>query len=413
MPENNPSPRKPVPLLPILIVNFIGALGLSIVLPFLVFLVEDFGGNAFIYGIAGAMYPFFQLIGSPLLGRWSDRVGRRKILMISHSGTVLSWIVFGIALFLPVQPLFEFSHPLTGSFSVSWPLIILLVARGLDGLTGGNVAVANAYLADISSEEKRSENFGKMGIASNTGFIFGPALAGLMGAIGYGKTLPVFAALIVSLVGLALILFYLPESKDGSDAADDSPNGNHKVRLRDLPNIPMLLLIYFLVFLGFNFFYTAFPVHAAQGLSWSVTETGLFFTLLSALMVIVQGPILKRLSAAFNEVWLVVAGGFILGTNFLLYLPETLFWTYAATAFFALGNGIMWPSLQSCLSKMAGRHQGLVQGFAGSMTGGASIAGLIAGGFLYGIIGVQVFIFSAGLMYISALLSLRANRSRL
>jgi MFS family permease len=99
--------KKNRPLFPILTVNFIGTLGYSIVIPFLVFLVEQFGGNAIVFGIVGATYSTFQLIGAPLLGKWSDRYGRKRILLLSQLGTLFFWAIFGVALFLPIIPLFK------------------------------------------------------------------------------------------------------------------------------------------------------------------------------------------------------------------------------------------------------------------------------------------------------------------
>lgn len=166
---------------PILAVNFVGTLGFSVVLPFLVFLVTRLGGNAFVYGCIGATYSAFQLVGAPVLGRWSDRFGRRRILLLSQLGTLLSWVIFLGALYLPVKPLAAIDTPLTGTFILTLPLLVLFFARALDGATGGNVSVANAYLADVTSEAERSEAFGRMAVASNLGFVFGPALAGLLG----------------------------------------------------------------------------------------------------------------------------------------------------------------------------------------------------------------------------------------
>ncbi len=151
-------------LLPLLLITFIGTLGFSIVLPFLVFLVTDLGGNAIIYGIISAAYPAFQLIGAPMLGRWSDIYGRKKILLLSHGGTLAGWIIFLIALFLPVKNLFGIDAPIIGTFAITLPLAALFLARAIDGLTGGNVSVADAYVADISSDENRSKNFGKIAI---------------------------------------------------------------------------------------------------------------------------------------------------------------------------------------------------------------------------------------------------------
>ena len=170
---------KRVSLFPILLVNFIGTLGSSIVLPFLVTLVARFGGNALVYGAMGATYSAFQLVGAPILGRWSDVQGRRKILLMSQLGTLASWFVFLGALFLPATTLLEVDSRLVGSFVLTLPLVVLFLARGLDGLTGGNVSVANAYLADVTDEGERNVNFGKMAVAGNLGFILGADARGV------------------------------------------------------------------------------------------------------------------------------------------------------------------------------------------------------------------------------------------
>ena len=192
--------NKQIPLYPLLLINFIGTLGFSIVLPFLVFLVMDFGGNAIVYGILAAVYPAFQLLGSPILGKWSDIYGRKKVLLISHGGTLIGWIFFLFALFIPVENLFEVSSLFIGTFVITLPLVMLFLARSIDGITGGNISVANAYLADISSDENRSKNFGKMSISSNLGFIVGPAIAGILGANVYQELLPVLTAFFLSLI---------------------------------------------------------------------------------------------------------------------------------------------------------------------------------------------------------------------
>ena len=120
-------------LLPILSVNFVGTLGFSIVLPFLVFLVTKWGGNALIYGLMGATYSVFQLIGAPILGRWSDRFGRRKILLVSQLGTLISWMIFLAAFFLPVTTIGDIDSGFLGQFTLTIPLIVLFIARAADG----------------------------------------------------------------------------------------------------------------------------------------------------------------------------------------------------------------------------------------------------------------------------------------
>ena len=200
-------------LTPVLMVNFIGTLGYSIIIPFLVFLVDKFGGNEFIYGIMGSVYPAFQFFGAPVLGKWSDKYGRRRILFLSQAGTLLAWLIFMVALLVPKTSLFEFDQTVVGSFTLTIPLLILFLARALDGITGGNISVANAYLSDISTDENRKANFGKMAMSSSLGFILGPAIAGLLGATVYEEIIPVGAAILISVIALIVIWFRLPESK--------------------------------------------------------------------------------------------------------------------------------------------------------------------------------------------------------
>ena len=415
-------------LFPLLLVNFIGTLGFSIVLPFLVFLVRDFGGNAIAYGILGATYSAFQLIGAPILGKWSDVYGRKKILLLSNAGTLIGWIFFLVALFLPVEK-FTVDNALVGTFVISLPLLVLFLARAIDGITGGNISVANAYLADISSNENRSRNFGKMAVSQNLGFIVGPALAGILGGTIYGAILPVSAALILSLVTIIVIGFRLKESKPGppevlvqeegtirkvfsQECKDCFDNENpKKLKFRDvfkLKHIPYLLVLYFLIFLGFNIFYASFPIHAAIGLKWSVTQLGIFYAVLSGIMVVIQGPVLRKALKKFSEQKLVIIGSVILGTNFILFMSNITFVIYGAVILFALGNGLMWPSFMSILSKRAGTTlQGAVQGVAGSFGSLASIIGLILGGTLYNLIGATTFLVSAGVIFTAFIMSFR------
>ena len=409
-----------ISLSPILAVNFVGTMGYSIVLPFLVFLVTRLGGNALVYGLLSATYSAFQLIGAPVLGKWSDSYGRRKVLLLSQLGTLVSWIIFLFALYIPTRSLFKVDSPVFGVFIFTLPLAILFFARALDGITGGNVSVANAYLADVTEEKKRNENFGKMAISSNMGFIVGPALAGVLGATVWGETLPVLAALLISVLATLIIAFKLPESKPcllkrspekvnvrkilGQEQKDCYElKAAEKMGLRDcfkIGHLPYLLILYFLTFLGFNLFYTAFPVHAVKSLNWSVKDTGAFFAALSFMMVIVQGPILKRAANKFSDGILIIAGSLILGTNFLLLISKNTYIIYAAAALFAIGNGIMWPSVLSILSKVAGhQYQGAVQGYAGSIGSVASIIGLIIGGIIYEVLEARVFAVSAILIY--------------
>jgi len=407
-------------LFPILLVNFVGTLGFSIVLPFLVFVVMKFGGNAIVYGLLAATYPAFQLIGSPILGKLSDTYGRKKILLLSNVGTSIGWLLFLFALFLPSNT-FGINIPLLGAFVVIIPLLVLFLGRAIDGITGGNISIANAYLADLSSDSTRSKNFGKMAISSNLGFILGPALAGILGGTIYGPILPVLAALILSLVTIVVIVILLRETKPSSEEILVPEQGTirkafsqecrecyldtsaKKPKLQDvfkLKHISFLLVLYFLIFLGFNIYYAAFPTHAANDLKWSVTQLGIFYAVLSGIMVLIQGPVLRKALKKFSEEKLVIIGSIILGTNFILFVSNNIVSVGAAVILFAVGNGLMWPSFMSILSRYAGsKLQGSVQGVAGSFGGLASIFGLVLGGFLYNSIGAVTFLISAGVIF--------------
>src|SRR5919106_2017051 len=425
-------PNNKISLFPLLLINFTGTIGFSIVLPFLVFLVTDFGGNAILYGILAATYPAFQLIGAPILGRWSDTYGRKKILLLSHGGTLAGWIIFLIALFLPVNNLFSVNTTILGAFTITLPLAVLFLARAIDGVTGGNVSVADAYVADISSDENRGKNYGKMAISSNLGFIVGPALAGILGATIYGEALPVLAALILSLVVLVVIAFILKETK--CSILREIPEKNdvgrvfsfeskecyktanpQRLKFRDvfkLKYISFLVVLYFLIFLGFNIFYTSFPIHAVNELGWTVTQMGIFYAVLSGIMVLVQGPILRRALKKFSEEQLVIIGSVILGTNFILIVSSNIILIYAAAVLFAVGNGLMWPSVMSILANRAGIvYQGTVQGVANSFGSLASIIGLLVGGLLYNMFGATTFLISAGVIFTVFIMSFRLMKT--
>jgi hypothetical protein len=175
-----------------------------------------------------------------------------------------------------------------------------------------------------------------------------------------------------------------------------------------LEHVSFLLILYFLIFLGFNVYYSSFPTHAANALQWSVTQLGIFYAVLSGIMVFIQGPVLKKALKKFTEEKLVIVGSMILATNFVLFYSNNIISICTAVVLFAVGNGLMWPSFMSILSKRAGTvHQGAVQGIAGSFGGVASIIGLIAGGVLYNLIGGVTFLISAAIIFSVFVMSFR------
>jgi MFS family permease len=388
-----------------------------------------FGGDAVVYSLLAATYPAFQLLGSPILGKWSDVYGRKKVLLLSNAGTALGWILFLVALVIPYEGTLNVNFVYFGTVMISVPLLFIFLARAIDGITGGNISVANAYLSDVSSDQNRSNNFGKMAISSNLGFILGPALAGILGGTIYGALLPVSTALILSIVTIGVIGFLLKESKPKSNQILISQEGTIRkvfsqeckncippaigveLKFRDvfkLKHVSFLLILYFLIFLGFNVYYSSFPTHAANALQWSVTQLGIFYAILSGVMVFIQGPVLKKALKKFSEEKLVFIGSVILGANFVSFYSNNIIFICTAVVLFAVGNGLMWPSFLSILSKRAGTvHQGAVQGIAGSFGGIASIIGLIAGGVLYNLVGGATFLVSAAIIFSVFVMSFR------
>ncbi len=430
---------------PLLAVNFAGSLGYTIVMPFLIFLVMQWGGDAIVFGLVSAAYSAFQLVGAPVLGRWSDVWGRKRVLLISQAGSLMSWVVALLGFYLPMVVLVNVDSNLLGKFTLTLPLLLLFLARALDGLTGGNVSVANAYVADISSEDQRQANFGKLAASANLGTVLGPALAGFLVGTALGYELPVLVAAAVSLGATILIVVGLPESKPvaknsaaqtpeafkpDSPAPPDAAPGTSAALVRAhglcpeaprpvkfptsealrIPGIRLLLSASFLVTLAFSFFYIALPVHAAQDLHWSPKETGWFFAVMSLAMVIVEGPLLRRASRVCSDALLIAVGGLALGVSFLFLTGDSDPMMFGGAILIAVGNGLMWPLIVALLSEKAGDHQGVVQGLAGSTGAVANIIGLIAGGVLYSHLGVWLFAISAGLAFLVMLMALWARR---
>ncbi|WP_422859940.1 MFS transporter [Flagellimonas sp. S174] len=418
-------------IFPILLVNFIGILGYSVVMPILIFIVTDFGGNGFIYGILGATYPFFQFIGAPILGRLSDKIGRKKVLILSQSGTFLAWSLFLLAFILPETELWKQNTDLTGSYYMTLPLLIIFLARIFDGFTGGNISVANAYMSDISTDEDRNQNFGKMGASTSLGFVIGPAFAGLLASTMLGEILPLLIAAIISLIAIFVIGFRLEESvpcivdtgnislknvrrffqvehkdcfTEGSMALEPENRKGLK-QVLNIEGVPLLYAVYFLTFFAFSLFYAGLPIYANSLLEWSAIDLGIFLAYSSLIMFLVQGPLLNRLSKKFSSHSLVLAGSLLLAISFFLMSKQQIVLLYCAITLLSLGNGLMWPSFLALLSRVGNKNvQGAIQGYGTSMGSIASMLGLVTGGILFEKLTTLVFIGGSFIFLIIALL---------
>jgi len=188
--------------LPAYLLTFVNVLGFSIVMPILPFVVEDYGAPKWVFGLLLTLYSAFQFVGAPFLGSLSDAMGRKRILIVSQIGTLLSWFIFAAALMIPDIPI----------WGASLPLIIIALARIFDGATGGNVSVTNAYISDITDRKEKSEIFGYLGGIAGIGFIVGPGIGGIAVGTSLGFLGTILVAIFVSAVTLIVILFWLKES---------------------------------------------------------------------------------------------------------------------------------------------------------------------------------------------------------
>ncbi len=403
---------------PILAIHFLGTLGFSLAIPVLVFIVADLGGADWTYGVVGATYSAFQLLGAPKLGRWSDRTGRRPVLVASQVGTFVAWLLFLVALSLPVVGITE-----VAGATLTLPLLLILVARALDGATGGNISVANAYVADLTRDtpEIRQVAFGRMGMAANLGFVLGPAAAGLLGGTEWGPRLPIaIAAVFAGMTTVAIVVFLkeppgrCPEGPPPPSAltglhqqakpCDKAPKKSARGQLTHRP-VVLILVATFVLFLGFNFFYASFPVHATTVFGWDTGKLGAFFAVLSGMMFIAQGPLLSVVSKYLSRRRVFAIGVACLGLALVvLRLPEGPV-SYLGAALFAIGNGLSWPTFQSRIADVAGEDQGSVQGAVTSASSLAGIAGLVTGGILYPVLGGSLFFVAAGLFAVVLVLT--------
>lgn len=393
---------------PILAVQFIGTLGLSVAYPFLVFLVSDLGGAAWTYGLVGATYSACQLFGAPLLGRWSDRTGRRPVLLVSQGGTLAAWVLFLVALGLPVQ-----SMGVVAGATLTVPLLVVFAARALDGVTGGNVSVASAYVADLTRGrgQERKVAFGRMGMAGSLGFVIGPALAGVLGHWGYAA--PVGAAAALSFTATVLCWFLrepggrCPEGPPEQPAVTrvlgqqqkrcDRPEKRLDSRTLSRPVVRALLAATFVMFLAFNFFYAAFPVFAESALGWDPGTMGSFFVTLSGILIVAQGPVLKFVSKRLSPSLLFALGMSGLAASFVMFYLGLSWGMFVGATLFALGNGLAWPTFQARIADVAEDQQGAVQGATASAGSAASILGLILGGVCYSWLEAKLFLAGAAL----------------
>lgn len=295
----------------IFLILLVDIMGFGFILPLLPYYAKAYEANEIIIGLMVASFALMQFIGAPILGRWSDRIGRRPVLLVSIAGTALGFLILAIAEPLGLS-LFGKTH--LGSLAV---LTLLFLSRILDGLTGGNISVAQAYITDVTDESTRAKGLGMVGAAFGIGFIIGPAFGGFLSNWGY--TVPAYAAFAVALTNLVLVYLILPESLTAEKRAAMRAQVTSSFNLLSLwhslsrPKVGALFKMRFFFVLGSGMFQNIFSLYAAGApLSLNAQQTGYLLTYVGLLSAIIQGGIMGQLTKRFSEIQLALVSAALL-----------------------------------------------------------------------------------------------------
>jgi DHA1 family tetracycline resistance protein-like MFS transporter len=375
---------KTARLINIFIVVFVDLLGFSLILPLLPYYAEKFGATPAIIGLLTASYAAASLVGAPLMGRLSDRFGRRLILLLSVAGTFMGFLLLAFA-----EPIGHSLASLAASTAINvFVLGVLFLSRSVDGLTGGNITVAQAYIADITDEKNRAKGLGLIGAAFGLGFIIGPAVGGLLSKFGY--SVPALVAAGLSFLNLISIFFFLPESLSEERRQAMKTKKRTPITLKALgtalnrPKVGPLLHVRFIFALAFSMFQSIFSLYAAFKLHLSSQTTGYVLAYVGLLSVLVQGVGVGLITKRFREnaiiitsMWLMVIG--LAGWAITPNLPVLL----VIMLPLAMGGGMLNTVINSAISKSVTRAE--IGGTLGISTSLESVSRVIApsaGGFL-------------------------------
>lgn len=376
-------------LLTIFLIVFVDLLGFSLILPQLPYYAESFGATQVVTGFLVASYAAAQLVGAPLLGRQSDRFGRRPVLLLSVAGTITGFVMLGFA-----PALGQFLAPMLG-FQSANPLIIaiLFFSRILAGLTGGNITVAQAYIADVTDEENRAKGLGLIGAAFGLGFIIGPAAGGILSQWGY--SIPAFAAAGVATLNFVAIFFLLPESLTAERREEISQRKQLPFTIKALvevlrrPKVGPLLHVRFFYGLGFATFQGIFSLYT-QAIGLSAQTTGYILAYVGLISVIVQGVLIGQLTKRFRENWLIITGLWVMALALLAWGFTTQLWMLLVVILpLGLAGGVLNTVLQSAISKSVHRDEvGGILGIAGSLEAFTRVIAPSVGGVLLQSLGI-------------------------
>jgi DHA1 family tetracycline resistance protein-like MFS transporter len=332
------------PLLVIFLTIFVNLVGFGIIVPLLPFYAETFGASPLVVGLLFAVFSLCQLVAAPILGDLSDRYGRRPILIVSLIGTVISFVMLALA----------------------QSVTMLFVARIVDGLSGGNISTARAYVADITEAQDRSRAFGLIGAAFGLGFIFGPGISALLAPISY--TAPIWAAAAITLVATAMAWFWLPETVHRAHAGTGMPFRN-LWSIMGRPSLRRVLMMDFAYWFAFAMFQTTFALFAAARFDFDAARTASFFAAFAVVGAIVQGVFIRIIVRRLGDKVTFMLGLVFAATGLVAAtLTHTVAFFAISLIPLALGIGFGHPTMSSLISRAArAEEQGRVQGAASAV----------------------------------------------
>lgn len=376
----------------IFLVVFIDLLGFGIVIPTLPFVVEHFGGTPTIIGILVASYSFFQFIGAPILGRLSDKYGRKPLLAFSLLGSAFGYYLI--------------------AFATSLPLIF--ISRIIDGITGGNISVAQAYIADVTVGKERTKAMGLIGAAFGLGFMIGPFLGGVLSHFGFAA--PYLFAGTLAFINSILIMLILHESEKKEVQKKVRNLFSLKVMREVLhPQIVLDLAVLFAITsFAFSLMFGVFPLYTNRLFSWNADLNGYFFGFIGLMHVITQSFLIRRLIERFSERRLIQFALFSSSLSYLGYaVSKSPILFIISGGILAVSFGILFTAVQAEISHNSNpEEQGIVMGFVNGLTSLARAFGPAAGGFLFGHLFIRApFLLSTIVLLFCGLWSLRFYQS--
>ena len=372
-----PGERPQARLLPIFMIVLVDVFGFTLVIPLLSIYAEHFRASPLQATLLVSSYAACGLISGPMLGRISDSVGRKPMLLISQIGTFIGFIVMARA-------------------GALW---MLYVARVIDGSTAGNLSLAQAYISDNTAPSNRAKSFAIIGIAFGVGFFIGPAVTGYLA--GYGLTAPIYFAAGLSMTSILFTTFLLPGGKPPGHAAPGGPGpGGQRLSVFEWsaylaylrrPALAPLFAQFVCFIFAFTTFMSGVALFAERRFEWhghpfGPREIGYLFAYTGALGILLQGGAMGRLVKRFGEARLAIAGFAALAVGqFFLGLVHDVVPLIAVATCASVGTGILRPTLTSLISQSAGRHeQGVVLGLNQSLQSLAQIVAPMLAGLLIG-----------------------------